>query len=174
MANIITPDQVFFKGHFDVEHTRGGILLAKHRLINGVTNEGKNRILNCMFYGATQIAAASWYMGLINASGYTAIAATDTIAFAGLGWSELTSYSGSNRIAWGPVSSSSQATTNTTPVQFTMNATANVKGIFICNVQAKSTGGTPGTDCLWNTALFTADVAVENADVFKVTYTVSC
>ncbi len=122
-----------------------------------------------MFHDATQVASTSWYIGLISNSGYSALAAGDTMS-SHSGWTEATGYTQSTRVAWGPGASSSQTTTNASPATFDMNATATIKGIFVNSNSTKS--GTTGT--LWATGLFTADVPVNNGDQLKVTYSVSC
>lgn len=151
-----------------LEHWRDGRCIGKYECHNGITNVGKNKILNDMFNDGTQTANSSWYIGLIDASGYTALAATDTMS-SHSGWNEFTTYSEANRVAWGSGTASAQSTTNSTPATFNITGTATVKGVFIPTNNTKS--GTTGT--LWSTALFSADVPVSNGDQLKVTYTVS-
>ena len=63
-------DLLKLKGKFIVEHFDDkGNLKATYEVFNGITNQGKNKILDCMFNAATQIAANSWYIGLIDNSG---------------------------------------------------------------------------------------------------------
>lgn len=157
------------KGKLQVEHYRKNILIGRYDCNNGITNVGKNYILDVMFNGGTQIANNSWYIGLIDNSGFSALAAGDT-ASSHSGWTELTAYTQSTRIAWGSGSASSQATTNSTPATFDMNATNNVYGGFIASSGTK--GGTSGI--LWATAGFSSVVPVSNGDQIKITYTVSC
>lgn len=157
------------KGRYPViEHWRNGKLLDTYMLDNDITNEGKNLILEIMFHDGTQIASSSWFAGLISNSGYTALAAADTMASHG-GWTEFTGYSQSTRVAWGPGAAASQQITNSTPMTFDINASGTVKGIFITSNSAKS--GTTGK--LWATGLFTADVPVVNGDQLKITYAVA-
>jgi hypothetical protein len=170
-------------GKFSVEHWRNGELLGTHEFSNDITNEGKNILLNVMFHGVTQIT--QWYFGLINNSGYTALAAADTydnIDQAGNGWDEFASYTDTNnaesattRPAWQEDAAASQSIANTTVSIFTITGTGQVKGIFVVggtDSQTKS-DHTAGT-YLWSTALFaTGDVAVQATDVVKVVYTVS-
>jgi hypothetical protein len=150
--------------HYDAD----GNLIAEHDTANGITNVGKNKILDDMFNDGTQTANASWYIGLIDNSGYTALADTDTMA-SHSGWNEFTTYSEANRVAWGSGAAASQSTTNSTPATFNITGSATVKGVFITTNNTKS--GSTGT--LWATALFSADVPVSNGDQLKVTYTVS-
>lgn len=162
------PDQLQPKGKFHLEIWRQGKLVARHDITNDITNEGKNHILNVAFNGATQIANNSWFIGLINLTGFSALAATDTMA-SHSGWTEFTSYTQANRVAWGSGTSTAQSTTNASPAVYNINAAGTVKGIFVVSNNTKS--GTTGT--LWSTALFSADVPVSNGDELRVTYTVS-
>jgi hypothetical protein len=156
-----------------IEHygrNEDGSLFLKdiYQLHNDITNEGKNTILDVMFKDGTQIASTSWYLGLISNSGYSALAAGDTMS-SHTGWTEFTGYSQSTRVAWGPGAASGQSTTNATPATFDINATGTLKGIFVTSNSTKS--GTTGK--LWATGLFAADVPVSNGDQMKITYTVS-
>lgn len=168
-----------FRGLSDGLHLRGfypviehadkfGKLIGKYSLHNDITNEGKNTILDVMFHDGTQIASTSWYIGLISNSGYSALAAGDTMS-SHSGWTEFTGYSQSTRVAWGPGAASGQSTTNASPATFDINATGTLKGIFVTSNSTKS--GTTGK--LWATGLFAADVPVSNGDQMKITYTVS-
>ena len=157
------------KGRYPViEHWRDGVLLDTYMLDNDITNEGKNLILEIMFHDGTQIASSSWFSGLISSSGYSALAAGDTMA-SHSGWTEFTGYSQSTRVALGPGAAASQQITNSTPMTFDINASGTVKGIFITSNSTKS--GTTGK--LWATGLFTADVPVVNGDQLKITYAVA-
>ena len=152
-----------------IEHTdKFGKLIGVYSLHNDITNVGKNYILDTMFKDGTQIASTAWCIGLISNSGYSALAAGDTMS-SHSGWTEFTGYSQSTRVAWGPGAASSQATTNASPATFDINATGTLKGIFVTSQNTKS--GTTGT--LWATGLFAADVPVSNGDQMKITYTVS-
>lgn len=155
-------------GRHYVEHRRNGLLLATYDVFNDITNEGKNTIFDVMFSDLTQVAAASWYIGLISLSGYSALAAADVMS-SHAGWTEFTTYSQANRVAWGPGNPASQSITNGTPATFDITGSGTVKGIFVTSQNTK--GGTTGY--LWSTALFSADVPVVNADQLKITYTIN-
>lgn len=135
------------------------------RFWNGITTAGINNLFN-VYFGATSKAAA-WYMGLIASSGYSALAAADTMS-SHAGWTEETSnYSQSTRPAWSPASASGGSVSNSSSVDFTITGSVTVKGIFIADNSTKS--GTTGT--LWATALFTSgDQALVNGQTLKVTY----
>lgn len=156
-------------GSFIVEHfNKEGVLLNKFSFPNGITDEGKDHILDTEFGDGSQVASAGWFIGLIDLSGFTALADADLMNSHG-GWNEFTSYSEGNRVAWGPGSASSQSITNSSPATFNISGSGTVKGVFVPTNNTKS--GTTGV--LWATALFAADVPVSNGDQLKITYTVS-
>lgn len=164
-----SKDKLSLKGRLKVEHyDKDGNYIDTYNINNDITNAGKNSIFDVYFSDGTQIAASAWVLGLISLSGYSALAAADTMASHG-GWTEFTGYSEGTRPAWGPGDPASQSITNGTPVTFSINASGTVKGIFVTSQNTK--GGTTGT--LWATALFSGDVPVTNGDQLKVTYTVS-
>lgn len=155
-------------GHYVIEHIRDGEVIGTYEFDNDIVNEGKNLIFNVMFNGTTQVAANSWFLGLISLVGYSALAAADVMN-SHAGWTEFVGYSGGARPAWGQGSASSQTITNGTATTFNLTATGTVKGIFVTSNSTIS--GTSGY--LWATALFTADVPVVNGDQLKVTYTLN-
>lgn len=156
------------KGRWVIEHLRAGKVIGTYEFPNDITNEGKNHIFGVQFFDVTQIASSSWFAGLISNSGYSALAAGDTMA-SHAGWTELTGYTQATRPAWGQGTPASQSITNASPITFDINASGTVKGVFITSNSTK--GGTTGK--LWATALFAADVPVSNGDQLKATYTVS-
>jgi len=177
-------DQLQPRGRFVVEHFRKGVKIGHYEFPNGITNEGKNKLLDVMFHGVSAIT--TWWLGLIDNAGYSALAATDNydnINQTGNGWDEFTSYtdaanggSASTRPEWTEGAASGQAITNGTPVVFDITGSGTVKGLFlvggIANAQNKGNHEAGGT--LWATALFgTGDVVVNDQDQLKVTYTVS-
>lgn len=165
----VTPVSMPLYQNVKMEVVRDGQVVQSLVTHNDITNEGKNELLDIMFSDGTQIAASSWYIGFISLSGYTALAAADTMASHG-GWTEFTGYSQATRVAWGPGAPSSQSITNASPATFDINASGTVKGVFVTSNSTKS--GTTGK--LWATALFsTGDVPVVNGDQLKITYTVS-
>jgi hypothetical protein len=168
MSHYEAHAQAGLNGHWQAEHIRDGKVLNKYDFPNDITNQGKNSLFEVYFHDGTQIAAASWFIGLISNSGYSALAAGDTMA-SHAGWTEFTGYSQATRVAWGPGAAASQSITNASPATFDINASGTVKGIFVVSNSTK--GGTTGT--LWSTALFSADVPVANGDQLRVTYTVS-
>lgn len=132
---------------------------------NGVTDEGKNKLLDVMFHAITQIG--TWYVGLVDNTGFTAFADTDTMASHG-GWSEATIYSESTRVEWTEGAAASKQITNASPLTFSINASGTIHGIFVTSDSTKS--GTTGV--LWATAALSTNRAVNNGDSLKITYTV--
>ncbi len=183
------PNHVsFWQGMFHVEHWRDGRLFQVKEMPNGITNQGLNDILGVQFDAVTQ--KATWYIDLINLSGFTALASDDIyddINQAGNGWDTFESYTDANngdstttRPAWPTDAPSGQSITNSsTQAIFDITASGTVKGIFVVGGQNAQTKGNhaPGTtppNILWSTALFSGgDVAVTNGDQLKVTYTVN-
>ena len=156
------------KGKFQVKHLDAvGNVKGEYEFPNGIVDEGLDSILDVQFHGASQIA--TWYIGLVDNSGWTAWADADTLS-SHAGWAENTDYTEATRGEWTEDAASSRAITNSTTVDFSINASGNVKGIFVSSNSVKSTGNT-GT--LWSTAAFSSVVAVSNGDTLKVTYTVS-
>jgi hypothetical protein len=177
-------DQLQPRGRFVVEHFRKGVKIGHYEFPNGITNEGKDKLLDVMFHAATAIT--TWWLGLIDNAGYSALAATDTyenIDQVGNGWDEFTDYtdagnggSASTRPEWTEGAASGQAVTNGTPVVFDITASGTVKGLFLVGgiAAAQNKGDHAAGGNLWATALFgTGDVPVNDQDQLKVTYTVS-
>lgn len=131
---------------------------------NGAVYVGLNYILETMFRSGTQLTA--WYVGLIDNSGFSAVSANDTMS-SHAGWTEFTSYSGSNRPAWGPAAAASGVMANTTLFTYTLSASGTLAGGFVTSNQPKS--GTAGT--LWATALQTRSVT--NGDTLSGSYTIT-
>ena len=172
------------KGRYVVEHWRNGKRFNEYHFQNDVTNEGKNKPLDVMFHGTAQIS--SWFLGLIDNAGYSALAAGDTyddIDQAANGWDEFQNYtdagngdSATTRPVWTEDAASAQSISNSSVAVFDVTGSGTVKGLFavggIANANLKGNHESGGT--LWATALFgSGDVAVLNGDQLKVTYTVS-
>jgi len=172
-------------GHVKIDHYRRGERINSYEFDNGISDQGKNYLLDAGFHGTA--AYTTWYGGLIDLTGYSALADDDTyddINQAGNGWDEFTSYTDGNngdsavtRPEWQNDAASGESITNSTTSIYDITANGTVKGIFIV-------GGTGGAvnksdhaaanNVLWASALFgSGDVAVLNGDQLKVTYTVS-
>lgn len=177
-------DALALKGHFTVEHWRQGKLLATYEAPNLVTNEGKNRLLNTMFYlAATAARYETWNLGLVdNDTPTPAPVAGDTYAqLKGTNvWDEWLNYDETTRLSWGQGVAAGQVITNASAVVFTISATGNVYGLFLCagpNSGVKdddTAGSSPNENVLWCcTGFASGAVAVLDDDQLKVTYTLS-
>lgn len=182
-----TGEQLFGHGAYVVEHFRGGEKIAQYECTNGITNEGLNDILDVMFDGGDQ--KTTWYALLIDAvTGWSALAATDTydnINQAGNGWDEFTNYTDANngdnattRPEWPAGTPSAQSITNATQAVYDITASGTIKGIGVvagetAQTKADHAPGTTPPNKLWSTAAFASNVAVQNGDQLKVTYTVN-
>lgn len=173
------------RGRFQVEHIRDGKVIGTYDFPNGITNEGKNHLLDVHFHATSAIT--TWYLGLIDNAGFSALAAADiydNINQAGNGWDEFSTYTDDansdstvTRPTWTEGAASGQSITNASPIIFDITGTGTVKGVFLVggtNAQTKGDHTAGSAHKLWATALFTGgDVAVLNGDQLKVTYTVS-
>ena len=158
-----------FGGQFKIEHIRDGRVINSFECPNGIVDVGLNHILETQFHSGTAITA--WAIGLIDNSGYSALAAADTMS-SHTGWGEATQYTEANRPAWTAGTAASRAITNAATVDYSMNATKTIKGIFVAGGTGYNTkSATTGT--LWATAAFGSTVSVVNGDTLRVTYTVS-
>ena len=163
----ITMDQMKFFGLFVVEHRDiNGKLLGIYRAPNAIVTEGVHHMMETEFRAGA--ASATWYIGLVDNSGWTTWAATHTMA-AHAGWTESVVYSNANRPQWTCGAAAARAITNASTVDFTVNGSATLKGLFITNNNTKS--GTTGA--MWSEAAFSSTVTVANGDTLKVTYTLS-
>lgn len=156
------------KGHYNVRCVApDGMVKWEEDFDNLITNAGINDVLNAYLRATTQTPA--WYMGLIDNSGYSAMAAADT-ASSHSGWTENQAYAASTRPAWSAAAASNQSVSNTSSVNFSMNAPATIKGTFIISDSTK--GGTSGT--LFSEASFSSgNQSVNSGDTLQCTFTVS-
>lgn len=143
----------------------GGIK-AEQEFNNGITDEGIEYLLDAGFNDGAKIT--TWYIGLIDNSGFTSLNAADTMA-SHSGWTESAAYSDATRQEWTSGAANDRAITNSTTVDFAMNATVTLRGIFITSDNTKS--GSAGV--LWSTAQFLSTVNAVDTDTLRVTYTLS-
>ncbi len=163
---LVEPQQFRPAGKYTIEHVRDGEVIGLYEIPNGIVDVGLNHILETEFNGGTPVT--TWYIGLTDNASFSALANADTMA-SHAGWIEITAYDEATRPEWTAGTASSRSITNSSPVDFTINATKTVKGIFITSQNTK--GGTTGT--LWSTAAFGSTVNVLDDDVLRVTYTLS-
>jgi hypothetical protein len=130
---------------------------------NAVTNVALNDVLAVYLAGGTP--KTLWYLGLIDNTGFSALAAADTMASHG-GWSESSAYTQGVRQTWTPGAASGQTITNPTSATFTINATVTIKGAFLASDSTK--GGTSGV--LFATGAFSSTQSLVNAQNLRVSY----
>ena len=144
-----------------------GKLKWEEKVPNIVVNVGLNDVLDKYFKGSSYTAA--FYVGLVDNSGFSAYAAGDTMS-SHAGWTEFTSYSGSNRATLTLGSVSSQSVDNSaSKAAFSISSSGTVKGAFVTTGQTK--GGTTGT--LYGAASFSSTRSVDNGDTLNVTVTLT-
>lgn len=154
--------------HFECRD-KDGNLKWKDSCHNLVVNAGLVDMNTKYFTGSTY--TAHWYIGLVNASGFTAYDATDTLA-SHTGWSETTAYNGSNRATatFGTATDADPSVINNSAsqAQFSITGTVTVKGAFLCSTQDKTTN----TGVLFSVSSFQSpgDRSVVNGDTLNVTY----
>lgn len=167
LKSAITGNRFKPKGRFNVQCVgKDGQVKWEQSFPNGIVDVGLHYLLDAGFNGGTQVS--TWYMGLIDNAGFSALANADTMA-SHAGWSESTAYDEAARPEWDAGAAGTRAVTNAATTDFTMSATVTIKGIFVTTVNTK--GGTTGT--LWATAAFSSNASVVDGDTLKVTYTVS-
>lgn len=172
------------RGLYVVEHFRKGVRYNEYHIQNDIVNEGRNALLDIMFDGATQIT--TWYLGLIDQSGFTALANDDIyddINQVGNGWDEFQGYTDANnadstvtRPVWQTDAAAAQSISNSTTSIYDITGNGTVKGLFTVGggTSPQNKGDHLIGSTLWATALFTSgDVPIQNGDQLKVTYTVS-
>lgn len=157
-----------FRNVYTVEcFDKHGRLKWREEVPNIVVNAGLNDVLDKYFKGSAYTAA--FYVGLVDNSGFSAYAAGDTMG-SHSGWTEFTSYSGTDRptLTLGTVSGQS-VNNSSNKAAFTISSSGTVRGAFITTGATK--GGTSGT--LFGAASFTATRSVDNGDTLNVTATLT-
>jgi hypothetical protein len=127
---------------------------------------GKNDLLDKYFAGSAY--TAGWYMGLVDGASTPTYNAADTLA-SHAGWTENTSYSGTNRItvAWNAAASGSKASTSTS---FSISGTATIAGAILTQTQVRATT----TGILYSAGSFTGgNRSVLSGDTILVVFTAS-
>lgn len=132
---------------------------------NAATTAGLNYLLDAAF--RAQTAVTTWYIGLIDNAGFTALAAADTMS-SHAGWAEFTSYSETTRQAWTIANAAASGSlTSSATTTFTISADGTLRGLFLASSGTKS--GTTGT--LWATATEANTRDVTNGQSLEVLYT---
>jgi len=161
-------------GRYEVECVGpDGTLKWRDTIENVVCTVGKNLALDTFLAGSGYTVTGP-FMGLISATSWSAVSASDTMA-SHAGWLEAgaanaPTYSGTRKTAvWSAAASGSKALS--TALSFSITSSATVKGAFIVFGPGavntiQDAGGT-----LWSAGTFgTGDKAVVNGDVLNVNY----
>jgi hypothetical protein len=136
-----------------------GSVAWKDEFPNGATTVGLNYLLNTGFGG-------SLYAGLIDNSGYSAVATADTMS-SHAGWTESTVYDEATRVSWGHGTAASGVMTNASGMDFTASSSATIKGAFLTTVSTKA--DTSGT--LLATGVLSTPQLIVAGQVLELTYT---
>ena len=167
--NFLAPEAVY-----TFQCVRDGKVIWEDTFHNTVVTVGKNDVLNKYF---SNTAAGACYLGLISSTGYSAIAAGDTMS-SHAGWTEAgnanaPTYTAPRKTltaAWAAASAGSMSTSSAQ--SFAITGTGTVKGAFI-NIGGSSTIDNT-TGILYSAGLFSGgDRAVINGDTLNVTVTLS-
>lgn len=154
------------EGFFHLEVIRNGQVVHNFDFPNGSTTQGRNYLLDAGFRNSG--TTANWYIGLIDADGFSALAAADTAASHG-GWDEFTAYDETTRQAWNKSAASSGTMNASAASAFTIGAVGAstfLQGAFITSASAKSAT----TGVLWATGEFPAEIPVQEGDIINITY----
>ena len=135
--------------------------------MNTVVTSGKNDLLTQYFKGSAY--TASWFVGLVDAAGFAAIASGDTMA-SHAGWAESTAYSNASRPTLSLGSAGAGSIDNAaSTASFAINGVATLKGAFIATGATK--GGSAGV--LYSAGTFPSNRAVGPGDTLNVAVTLT-
>ena len=153
------------KGRFGFHcFDRSGALLWSSFFPNGLTTAGGNYLLDVGFRDQTKLA--SWHIGLISGTGFTALALADTMA-SHAGWTESTAYDEAVRQTWTPGAAAGMAIKNPVRASFTISTNVSlIRGAFLASDSTK--GGTSGT--LWSTGILAANKSLNDGQILRVDY----
>jgi len=181
-------DTLMLGGKFKVSHWRDGVMLEEQPWkANGITDEGKKKILNLYFY-ETDVevpdgATYGVYIGLINTG--AALDPTDIYA-THAGWTEYANYkvaAADKRGEWGGATGAATGAgtvsiTNAVAITYDIDgAGGTVYGIFVVSgtiAEIELQSNVDAGNVLWATGAFAAEIPVVSGDQLKITYTVNC
>lgn len=143
-----------------------GTLLWEEVFHNGINTGALNDLLSVYLAAGTQ--KTTWYGGLIDNTGFSALSASDTIS-SHSGWAESTSYDESVRQTWTPGAIASGVVSNSSAMVFTASGSITIKGAFLVSNSTK--GGSTGQ--LWSTGSFSAAQALTVGQTLSVTYSLT-
>lgn len=152
------------KGEFVMYHRdAAGRLVWILKFPNGTTIEGVNYLLDGAFRGGSR--GSTWYIGLIDNSGFAAVADTDTLA-AHSGWSEYTGLYASNRGSWTPIAANAGLMAYSPITTIQIASSGNIIGAFLANQQP--VGATTGV--LYATGVASSALPVTAGGTVSVGY----
>lgn len=158
---------VTLRNFYEVDCYRDGKLLWGDSFYNLVTTVGKNKLLDAVFKDG--IGAAAWYVGLVDAAGFTAYSVSNTMS-SHSGWTESVAYADATRRAYVPAAASAGSMSNAAArALFAINGIVTVQGAFIVNQSTK--GGTTGT--LYGVGSFVAPRSAISGDILSVKITLT-
>ena len=159
-------DQLKLRGRFGFDIFDADGKFLKHiDILNTVTSSGITDLLGVAFAAGTQ--KTTWFFGLIDNAGFSAISAADTAA-SHAGWVESTAYTEATRQAWTPTVTGGTITNPTAPT-FTASGVVTLKGAFIVSSNVK--GGSAGQ--LWSAGAFSSTQALSTSQTLKPTYSLA-
>ena len=147
----------------------GELILPKNvgKMSNGITDEGIEYVEEVAFIDDSN-ATNTWFAGLIDNDSFTGVDPSDVID-SHSGWIESSEYSESDRQTLsfsGPTSRTISAS-----VSFTMNATTQIRGIFVVSDNTK--GSSMAGPILFSTALFASPPSLSSGNVLTANYSLS-
>ena len=150
-------------GEYVIQHWRNNELVEEQVFPNGVVNAGLHYLLEAGFRDGAK--STTWYVGLIDEDGFTALNNADTMA-SHAGWTELTAYDADDRPAWVPGAASGRQLINTPGIAFAINSDSDIVGAFLADDDTK--GGSSGL--LFSTALLNTPIEASNGSIITLTY----
>jgi len=169
----VSHDELRIRGTFTARCFQDGELLWEALAPNMVVTVGKNLILD----QALTSGATTMYLGLISNTGWTGVAATDTMA-SHPGWNEAgttyaPTYSGGRQpISFQPAASGSK--TIASNPNFTMGSSGMLTGAFVVAGAGASTTVMSTTGVLMSAGQFTGgNYAVLPANIIAIGYSIA-
>jgi hypothetical protein len=161
-------ESVDITGKYKIEcFAADGTLKWENEYDNLVTTAGKNDLLDKYLAGSSYTAA--WYLGIISATSFSAVAAADTSS-SHSGWVEFQGYSQATRVAPSFSAASAGSKATSAAAVFSITAANTITGTFLMSISTK--GGTTGV--LYSAGAFTGgNKTIASSDIVNITYTAS-
>jgi hypothetical protein len=164
-------------GRYEVECIGAdGKLKWRETIDNVVVDVGKNLALDTFLAGSAYTVTGP-FMGVIAATSFTAVAASDTMA-SHAGWLEAgginaPTYTGNRKTAvWSAASAGAKALS--AALSFAVTSSGTVKGAFMCFGSGAVNTKDSAAGTLWSAGTFaTGDKAVVNGDTLNCNYSSS-